>query len=76
MHDRIAGDNSDFEEAEKKIMNETFFNILTKTEQTILQMSLENKTMPEICDVTNLSPDNILAIGKKINRKKKSFFSE
>ncbi len=76
LHDRIADNNSDYEEVENRIMDEAFFNTLTKNEKIILQMSLEKRHLPEICDVTNLSPDEILAIGKKINRKKKAFFNE
>lgn len=36
LHDRISGNNSDYEELENKIMNENFLNTLSKTEQIIL----------------------------------------
>ncbi len=76
LHDFLSRNNSDYEEVENKIMSETFFNTLSKTEKIILKMSLQNCPMPEICSKTNLSIDEIVVIGEKIGRKKKAFYND
>ena len=76
LYDRIADNNTDFEKSENRIMEEDFFNTLNKTEKTILQMLLEKRPMLELCDNTKMSTDEIIAIGKRINRKKEAFWAE
>ncbi len=76
LHDRISGNNSDHEELENKIMNENFLNTLSKIEQIILQMSSQSCPVPQICEKTNLSPEEIIAIAEKIGKKQKAFYRE
>lgn len=59
-----------------KIMNENFLNTLSKTEQIILQMSSQSCPVPQICEKTNLSLEEIIAIAEKIGKKQKAFYRE